>query len=856
MSFSRLPPPGNTHSGSSDDEKQVEYFEISDHEETQGGTDPVTCRMHTDVDKGALWKIFQPWHENALEWDLEIDDNFTAVSLQFLSNCVVGWDDDIEEVHVYTDGSYHRHNEVASFAFAIFGWTGKADYKHYFVGWTGGFVELSKDSRQFVGASHHSAGEGEVSGLISALMWILQSRHWRPVHIHFDSTTAGFTATGDWNFDQGSLQKKKLRELAQAVEAIRPGMVHFHHVKAHSRHPCNDLVDGFAKQVIDKGDRVKGKTPDWRPIFDEESQTLSWAWWFIKALQAGSGLPKLGQAGYCWSKKLICGMGEIKPLENQVKWDDEETICHIKVATYNVMTLRDKETDQGQRGEDWKAASLRSQFDESGYHIIGLQETRAQESSVLSAPDYVRFVSGGKDGHHGCELWVHRQRKIGERGDSPAMINPNKCTVLHADRRALIVSISIEGCSLVFFVLHAPHDGTDEDIRTEWWKKTTGLVQRFKNVGHIIILADLNARFGEETPGRIGSRTCSRTTKNGESFMELMEEMDGWLPSTFPDYHTGVDWTWTHPRGTKARLDYIAVERRDRLRVRNSWIDSDIQTSLTVRDHEVVGLDFDLHSHRWVTTKKRVSYDWEALLTAEGRAKFQALVRELPDPDWQTDVHSHWQQLENGLHEGLNKHFPATKRKDRRAMFSDSTLRSLDQRKRAKKLLDQCDIELDCFDLRSSFGAWKDKVNFSSTHGLEQLRRYAVLLCHLHGLHNFRTSAKQVRHGIKNDKAKFVECVVDKAERTKGVDVYKELRHLRIGGRFRKRGPTTLPGFSLDGEQAVDHLHNESLWLRHCDTLEAGVRTNTARLLQRARRGAIERMSKLETPFKLENAPP
>ena len=855
MSFSRLPPPGNTHSDSSGEEKKVEFYEISDNEEIQEGHGETTCSMHTDIGKGDLWKLFQPWNEDVLELGLDIDDSFTAVSLQFLSKCVVGWDDDIAEVHIYTDGSFHRGYEVASFALAIFGWNGDVDYKHYFAGWSGGLVELSQDNRQFVGASRQSAGEGEVSGLLWALMWVLQSRHWKPIHLHFDSTSAGFTATGDWNFEQGSLQKRKLRELAQAVEAMRPGMVHYHHVRAHSCHPCNDLVDGFAKQIIAKGVRSRGQLPDWRPIFEKDSQALSWAWWFLRGLQQGSGLPKLGSEGYQWNKELVCGLGDIRPMEQQVKWNNEEVIYYLKVATYNVMTLRDKETEQGQRGEDWKAASLRSQFDEGGYHVIGLQETRAQESSVISTPDYVRFVSGGQDGHHGCELWVHRQRKIGDRGESPVTINPNKCTVLHADPRALIVSMNIDGCSLVFFVLHAPHDGTEEDIRQQWWAKIQGLLQRFKNVGHTVILADLNARFGDETPGRVGSLTCSRTTKNGESFLEMMEEMDGWLPSTFPDFHTGEDWTWTHPRGTRARLDYVAVERSDRLRVRSSWVDRDIQTSLTVRDHEVVGLDFDLHCYRWAHPKKRASYDWDALLTVEGRAKFQALVRELPDPDWLTDVHSHWQQLEDGLHNGLAKHFGAQQRKPRKAMFSDRTLKSLDQRKQAKRIMDQCDAELDGLDLRSSFGAWKDRMKLTTTNEIERLRRYAVILCHLQGLHSFRMAAKQVRSGIKDDKARFIEGVADKAESAKGVDVYKELRPLRIGGKFRKRGPTTLPGFILDGEQAVDHLHNESLWLRHCANLEAGVQTSTARLLQRARKGAMERMSRLETPFKLENAP-
>ena len=64
-----------------------------------------------------------------------------------------------------------------------------------------------------------------------------------------------------------------------------------------------------------------------------------------------------------------------------------------------------------------------------------------------------------------------------------------------------------------------------------------------------------------------------------------------------------------------------------------------------------------------------------------------------------------------------------------------------------------------------------------------------------------------------------------------------------------------LPGLALDGEQARDHIHNETLWLRHCAEMIAGVVTSTARLLQRARKSAAERHEQLRHPFSLDSAP-
>ena len=862
LSLTRLAPPGNpetditTIEDGDDDGRGTAYFNISDEDEVEE-PEEIECGIRTTIDTGQLWKLFQPWCEQAISLTIDIDDSFSALSLQYLSGCGAGWDEAIEEIHIYTDGSYHRHHDVASFAMAIFGWSGQCKLKHHFLGWTGGIVTTDENAKSFVGAKVQSPGDGEVSALIWALLWTLQTTHWRRVHYHFDAMTAGYTANGTWRLDETNLHKRRLRELAQAVEAVRPNMIMFHHEKAHSGQPANELVDGFAKQIIRRGERTKDWHPDWRPMFQNSDQVLTWAWWFFKGLSSGGGLPKFETNGYKWRKKLQCGMEGIKPLENKAMCESAYSRFGIRFATYNAMTLRDKETEQGQRGEDWKAALLRQQFSDHGIHIVGPQETRAGSNGVFNTPDYVRFVSGGKDGHHGCELWVHKGLKIGAVGDKPVCINAGLCTILHADPRILAASIPIEGTKLVIYVLHAPHDGTDENQRTEWWQECAQLVQRYRNAGIAIFLGDLNARFGEPVQGRVGCRTCPSTSKNAQQFLDIMELVDGWLPSTFSDYHSGQDWTWTHPRGggRTARLDYIAVEKAPCCIPLESWVEKEINTSLTVRDHETVVLDVELHcgSGRHKVDKPR--YDWDRLTTEEGKRIFQEFVKEIPDPDWSVDIHVHWQHIENALHRGLAENFPPTRRQSRRAMFAHDTLEALNNRKIAKKILDQVDEEIRCIDLQSGFYAWKDSMPISAAKELHRLKRWTLTIFHCFGLAKFRKEAKLVRAGTKADKARFIEMTVDKAQSSQGVDIFKELAPLRIGGKFRKRGPNTLPGFCVNGEQAMDHIHNEHLWLRHCANMEAGVPTSTSKLLQRARKGAIARLERLEEHFKLEESP-
>ena len=863
--FDRLPPPGNT----------VEFFDITEDpmeeepsnvteidlttgsgdEGTESHRQQETFRIKPPEDQQKILAVFRPWPERFLTFDIRIDDSFTPVALQFLSDCVIGWHEEIQEIHIYTDGSFDRRQDVSSYAFAVYGWSPSSTDKHFFLGWSGGIVTTDSSDKTYIGATSHSAGDGEVSAISWALLWILQSPYWCEYFLHFDSTVAGYTASGDWQYDDGNLHKQKMREVAQLVESMRPGMVHFSHVKAHSNHPCNDMVDGFARQKIEQGQNTGVCTPDWRPLFLKESLQLSWAWWTVRGLRNDPGIPSLDGEHYSWVRSgLDVGLGEVRPFEVQDKCHDTPTPITLRLASYNTMTLRDKPVAEGYRGEDWKAALLREQFAAKGFHVVGLQETRASESNIIRAPDYLRIISSGDDGHHGCELWIHCGLKVGESHGKPITIQGGHCTVLFSDPRILATSVRVAGSSFVFFVVHAPHDGTEETIRCAWWKQLEHLMERFRNVGPAVILGDLNARFGSQVPGRIGANTCPSSTKNGESCVELLEITDGWIPSTFEDHHTGPSWSWTHPKGTKARLDYIVLENNGMFQDCSSWTEFDIGSSLPVRDHEVVALEVALSLSRVSKPTRGQQYDWEAMNTPEGKRKVQQIVKDIPEPSWEVDVHTHWQRLQDGLHAGLAEAFPVRKKDTRDGIFSKGTWQALTRRKQAKMILNRCDELLSDLNLRAAVRAWKDGTDLRMSSRPHTLDKAILVLCHLQGLVAFRNAAKVVRELVKADKASFVESVVDRAEAAHGTDLYKELRPLRIGGRFR-RNATAHPGFAVEGEQARDHLHNEKLWLRYCAKLEAGVETTTARLLQRARRGATLRRQQMQTTFRLEDAP-
>lgn len=138
----------------------------------------------------------------------------------------------------------------------------------------------------------------------------------------------------------------------------------------------------------------------------------------------------------------------------------------------------------------------------------------------------------------------------------------------------------------LYLLLHTPHDGATEEDKGQWWDILRSQVQKFATAGHLIILGDFNARIGRSIPGCVGELVCEQTTDNGERFLELLEAGLLWIPASYSDIHTGHSWTWTHPRGTHARLDYVIFGQSSTLWATGTKVDTTIQTSLTVRDHE------------------------------------------------------------------------------------------------------------------------------------------------------------------------------------------------------------------------------------------------------------------------------
>ena len=232
-------------------------------------------------------RLLVPWIQQPLCLDIPEDCKILPIVAQFLHQCEDGWSEEIESVHVYTDGSSKRIDDEhrASFAFAAFGFKKGQPPNHFFLGWFARKVILDHTDPVFTGASACDARESETSALVWANIWTLQSGIRLPVHFHFDAISVGLAMTGSWNLRPDWLQGRKLREIVLFSQHLRVGCLHhYEHCKAHALQPCNELCDALAKMVCDSSSTLTSIVKpglQWNMLFQDDDVRLSWAWWNV-----------------------------------------------------------------------------------------------------------------------------------------------------------------------------------------------------------------------------------------------------------------------------------------------------------------------------------------------------------------------------------------------------------------------------------------------------------------------------------------------------------------------------------------------------------------------------------------------
>ena len=489
------------------------------------------------------------WHESSLPW------------------LVLDWwlDEPVSEMHFYTDGSQRTCG--GGLASVLFVKTIDGYWKF------GGYKAVK--------TKLHGSYAAELSALLVTYKWIYDLGRFQvvlpeQVEVHFDSTSAGFRATGHWQGSTYTSTVVCLRALAFLIDERFRCTIEGSHIKAHYGNGGNEMANSLAYWAAEYSDEEIDTCLHscCEGLFDLE---MEWIFFLFKTelapfwheghlqLPARPSTPSMDICPDDWNSGLH------PPEEN-------EGCARMKISSANVLTLLPGQDTEVGLLDSARQATILKQAQEAGVHILSLQETRLRKSLFRSTPDFLIVQSAAHKGHGGIALCFNRKLPYGSQEDGShheLFFRKEHFAIISSDPRWLIVRVKAPGLRCLILGLHAPQSGQSEAAIRGWWDALEMAIPQRYSDWQLIAAGDFNARCGTTPTVATGGHQGENENLNGELMQDWLIRRGMWAPSTWSFCQDGPPGTWQHPgTGRWSRLDYICLSSS--MRCSRAWVDLDL----------------------------------------------------------------------------------------------------------------------------------------------------------------------------------------------------------------------------------------------------------------------------------------
>ena len=373
----------------------------------------------------------------------------------------------------------------------------------------------------------------------------------------------------------------------------------------------------------------------------------------------------------------------------------------IRFATYNVLTLLDVDGPTGPTGPSARPVGLRlvgkrrlltQQCEDQGVHMLGLQETRLQETAILPDSSYILLhAAADEKGQYGCALWLSKRLPYARCGTTSYYFDTAHCTVAAFSPRHLLVCIDAPSLLCAVLVAHVPSDPTGtQRLAVDFWTARAAEISRLPRGHDLILLTDANGWLGSHISPAVSDHGSEAENPGGLAFHDFLVAHHLCVPATFAAIHSGESWTWCSPTGFTHRLDYVAVPQ--------AWLDFELHShvwygleALQKRyDHVPVVLRSRFqtrHGHGAGPTFKRRACRPNDLDPSLDRKAFCQALTSAPTPLWTVDVDTHFSCIaQSWLYAGQVAHVQAVAC-PRQSYLTADTMQWVDARKALQQYL-------------------------------------------------------------------------------------------------------------------------------------------------------------------------
>ena len=727
---------------------------------------------------------------------------------------------DIDEIAIYTDGSYN--GKTSSWAFAVLVWHSQ---RWSLLGFSSGPSFHQPDAE-----THHSALVGELSALLAASWWSIRLAHaaqwYGQISFFWDSTVAGGKADGRF-LSTNTWLGRQVRATQQALEqCLGYTMVKHSHVKAHSGILPNEFVDHLAKQALDQATTLHSEFLLLQKVL--MSQTLDWLWLLVHPDMWNSSLPELHANCLKWNSNSDCSSANVEDIAQHMGFCPQSQSTpgmrhgrfELQCGSYNCLTLGLDTLAEGSSIKQLGIVGLmRNKCETLGFHVLGVQEARTMSGTQKSSTHF-RLASGAEsNGTLGTELWISLTLPYFSSSDAKTrhFFKPRDFSIIHADPRMLMVHHTNQALPCLFVVAHAPHQGHQQVAVNEWWEQLITRLEQWKGLDCIMMI-DANERiYGDEGP-YFGSLQDGTDTRDSMHLRELAARMNVFAPSTFAQWHVGETSTWWHPNGkSKSRINYIFLPLSWKPAWISSWTENAIQSGHAGLDHVCVAISAQWDWSAPCNVKGKVVIDARAIMMPANADKVADILSRAPGCPWTMNASQHAAHLQTYLVSEFREHFPKKKGMKSWSRASDETLllfHCMVKAKREVRLYLQFEGKIW---MRFFFDLWRNRpwtaesLSWTATF----FRHSAQAASRLPQLN------RTLRQNLRKERAAFLNEVAQQASQAPATELFRLLRP--ILSKKTKKGPGPLPQLrKLDGSLTTTATEVADRWVEHFSLLEAG----------------------------------
>ena len=535
-----------------------------------------TDKGHTtsnDEDLGSLRNIVQQLLQDS--W-VGLNRDFTVLHPKYPAARMaiaqtVQWDEPSSRFHIYTDGSAKQGKAAWAFV-VICEFQGLNGRQFARVGYSG--AKLSDEDDKY-----RTSVDAEAAAIVHMCDYLLG----RPMvagmelHCYFDAKSIGMAAFGIQNTQEKGdctslvYQARIIMAMVQRKFACFP-----FHVHAHEGNPFNELTDGIAGFV--RAGNPCPVQPQSRTEQLFSHKLCEWAWLEVAPSQELPDLRRVLANEQPWPDQyqvdpVLCIPG---------KKHEEEFADSLEFVTVNVGTL-EYDGDSTSMPTSLKSRELALQFQEQGWAIICMQETRAKCACIVDEGPYTKIVSPGMQGQAGVEIWLHLEM-LKEKLRCDFQIQKD-VVVWFSDPRILAVHLGIPGQAVDIVCCYAPQRGRTQQEIQAWWQSLDNAMAQRTWTGPIWLAGDMNCSVGSLETAEVGDASPDLEDFPGECMRLFAQKWGLVVLNTWHDIHRGPAWTHQGIRGGFTRIDYILVSEECREAVESTHVDHEVDVLNGGKDH-------------------------------------------------------------------------------------------------------------------------------------------------------------------------------------------------------------------------------------------------------------------------------